>query len=42
MESRTPLLVVEELSLEFRTRTGVIKALENVSFEATTTGNAGT
>ncbi len=33
MESRNPLLVVEDLSLEFRTRTGVVKALENVSFE---------
>lgn len=33
MESRTPLLLVEDLSLEFRTRTGVVKALENVSFE---------
>ncbi len=33
MESRNPLLVVENLSLEFRTRTGVVKALENVSFE---------
>ncbi len=33
MESRNPLLLVEDLSLEFRTRTGVVKALENVSFE---------
>ena len=33
MESRNPLLVVENLSLEFRTRAGVVKALENVSFE---------
>ncbi|MCE2452788.1 MAG: ABC transporter ATP-binding protein, partial [Nitrospinae bacterium] len=33
MESRNPLLVVEDLSLEFRTRTGVVKALENVSFQ---------
>lgn len=33
MESRIPLLVVENLSLEFRTRTGVVKALENVSFQ---------
>ena len=33
MESRNPLLVVENLSLEFRTRTGVVKALENGSFE---------
>lgn len=33
MESRHPLLLVEDLSLEFRTRAGVVKALENVSFE---------
>ncbi len=33
MESRNPLLLIEDLSLEFRTRTGVVKALENVSFE---------
>ncbi len=33
MESPIPLLVVNDLSLEFRTRTGIVKALENVSFE---------
>lgn len=28
-----PLLSVEELSLEFRTRSGIVRALENVSFQ---------
>ncbi|MEK6710055.1 MAG: ABC transporter ATP-binding protein [Nitrospinota bacterium] len=32
-EERIPLLQVEDLSLEFRTRTGTVRALERVSFE---------
>ncbi len=33
MQTRVPLLAVEDLSLEFRTRTGIVRALEQVSFE---------
>ena len=32
MNENVPLLTVKELSVEFRTRQGVVKALENVSF----------
>lgn len=32
-EARVPLLSVEDLSLEFRTRTGAVHALERVSFD---------
>ncbi|MBV9829655.1 MAG: ABC transporter ATP-binding protein, partial [Alphaproteobacteria bacterium] len=30
---RTPLLAVDQLSLEFRTRSGIVRALENISFD---------
>ena len=33
MSVETPLLAVDRLSLEFRTRSGVVRALENVSLE---------
>jgi len=33
MQARVPLLSVEDLSLEFRTRAGVVRALEGVGFE---------
>ena len=31
METRVPLLEIEELSVEFRTRTGTVQALDGVS-----------
>ena len=33
MNTEIPLLSVENLSLEFRTRSGIVRALEDVSFE---------
>ena len=33
MSEAPPLLVVDDLSLEFRTRSGTVRALENVGFD---------